>query len=107
MRGVIVTHIPEEAKTALTASNHRFHGPKVSDISAFVPEIQPPTDGKVRFTAGTDEVRAASTKVRVAAAELLAERDTASILSKKGDLVEANGIFSEQECAAARAWKPD
>ena len=105
--GYVVTHTPKEAKVALAASNHRFHKPKASAASAVVPAIQSPTDGKVRFAAGATEIRVAATEVRAAAAELLAERDEASISSDEEGLVEAGGIFSAQECAVARAMKPD
>ena len=105
--GYVVKHTHEEAKTALGASNHHFHGPKASAASTVVPESQPPTDGKVRFAAGTAEVGTAETEVRAAAAELVARRDKASISSDKGGLMEVGGIFSAQECATARVMKPD
>ena len=91
---------------ALAASNHRCHKPKASADSAVVPTIQPPTDGKVKFTAGATAIGAAATKVRAAVAELLAERDEALISSNKGGLVAAGVIFSVQECATARVMKP-
>ena len=105
--GYVVTHAPEEAKAALAASNHRYHKPKASAASAVVPAIQPPTDRNVRFAAGATEIGAAATEVRAAAAELLVERDEASISSDEEGLVETGGIFLAQECAAARAMKPD
>ena len=105
--GYVVTHAPEKAKAALAASNHRFHKPKASAASAVVSANQPPTDRKVRFAAGATEIGAAATEVRAVAAELLAERDEVSISSDKDGLVEAGGIFLAQECATARAMKPD
>ena len=105
--GYVVTHTPEEVKTALAACNHCFRGPKASNASAVMPESQPPVDRKARFAAASTEVRAAATEIRAATAEFLAEKYEASILSNKGGLVEAVGISSEQECAAARTWNPD
>ena len=105
--GYVVKHVPKEAKTTLAASHHHLCGPKASAASAVVPESQPPTDGKVRVAAGATEVGSAATKVRSAAAELLAEIDEVLISRNEGGSVEDSGIFSAQECATARAMKPD
>jgi hypothetical protein len=62
-------------------------------------------NGKVPECNNKDVIEAI--KSRAAAAELRAKRYGASILSDKGGLMEAGDILSQQECATARAWKPD
>ena len=80
--GYVITHAPDEAKTALT-ENHRFYGPMAMANTA---------------SAIATEVRAQVTAYIAATAEFLAQRDKSLILSNERGLADAGGIFSKQKC---------
>ena len=85
----------------MTSNHYHPRGPKASAASAIMPKSQRPASGKVPTYANEDAAEAI--EARAATADLVAERDKASILSNKGGLPKVGGIFFKQECAKAGA----